>query len=855
MRLPDRYAPLGRLGVGRQGEVWLARDHVRGGEVAVKVLFPGQPAPLVRREVAALLALDLPGVVRLIDQGTTRQDDGRPAPFLVMEHVPGVPFPRLGQASWPAVLGPGAALLRVLRHVHALGIVHRDLKPDHVRVRGDHVVLLDFGAVCGPGSDAGGPQDEAGAGDERYMAPEQIIEPELVEHQADLYSVGLMLYEALAGRPPHRLSDLRRERLKGTHTPIGVLRPDLPAEAVALISALMARQPEDRPADAEAALRLVGLGAGAEIAPAFAHWGGPPPDREALAALFRGPERLFGRRSAALAALTRRALPDPVDQAAELSAWLAAGRARWDHGAVELTPADLAWLDEDIPLRPPPPSASVNALPAGLQDLHALLHVAWPGATEDQIARAHDAATLLSDLDELARGGHAARLADGRWRALTLPVHARVSAAQRRWAQALDEGAPARLRALLAAGAVEEATREAQVSAERHARLGDLVGAQRRLDQGLRLARDRQDLEGERTLLRVLAGVALAQSDLSATRVARYELARAVAQGADLVALDTLLRASELARGLDPVGALALLATLPADPDERLDRWRHALAVEAAQDAGPERHEVAQRAAEAWADERGTSTARADVQGWRGMLLATTDPVTSVELLMAAAAARPTLQGRLTALANGASGLMELGRMSEATAAARLLIAEGLAARLPVHTAVGEWVLRAVAWREGRALEPDGELVEAAAALGTNLRRAPILFTEAAFAWRGGDLRSAATWAETAAALWRDRVVPAAIMAEALALVCRGADVEAIAELAERAVGALGGDRPGLALQALGLLFTVQPALRARWQAPAIAALDALPRPYRTGLRELVDPERVIRITDPRPGP
>ncbi|MCK6501840.1 protein kinase [Myxococcota bacterium] len=252
--LAGRYRLLSPLGQGGGGEVFVALDLLEGREVAVKRLRAVGEAgqARVRREVGALRLLDLPGVVRILDDGV---HEGRA--FLVMERVVGAPFPGEGRVGWPALEGPTTSLLRTLARVHEAGVVHRDVKPGNVLVTADgQAVLLDFGLARG---DAVGPtitRTGAVMGTPRYLAPEQLV-GERAGPRADLYAVGVMLYEALAGCPPHEADDLEglwRLRLRETPLPLDRRVPELPPNLVELVARLLAIDPAARPATATAAL-------------------------------------------------------------------------------------------------------------------------------------------------------------------------------------------------------------------------------------------------------------------------------------------------------------------------------------------------------------------------------------------------------------------------------------------------------------------------------------------------------------------------------------------------------------------------------------------------------------------------
>ncbi|GDX79278.1 hypothetical protein LBMAG42_10890 [Deltaproteobacteria bacterium] len=176
-------------------------DKVTGRLVALKLLSTTSAHHIahVRREVYALHRLQMEGVVRLLEVGTHAAE-----PFLVLELVDGTPFPgRHRSPTGQDLTHCTLALLAVLARVHAAGIVHGDIKPSNVLVSEDgRVTLLDFGlsrdatqdlAACEVGADL--------AGTPRYLSPEQVLGAP-PDARADLYALGVMVFEAVSGRPP-----------------------------------------------------------------------------------------------------------------------------------------------------------------------------------------------------------------------------------------------------------------------------------------------------------------------------------------------------------------------------------------------------------------------------------------------------------------------------------------------------------------------------------------------------------------------------------------------------------------------------------------------------------------------------
>lgn len=240
--LSGRFRLRGAIGAGGAGEVFLAEDLRAGGVVAVKLsrLRGPQQEARWRREVSALRILDLPGVVRLVDAGV--EDDTR---IIAMEHVEGRPFPgRLGPCTWDDIAFSTLRLVETLGQVHEIGVLHRDLKPSNVLVRADgEPVVLDFGLARGDALGETFTQTGAVMGTPAYWPPEQLV-GKPVDSRADLYSLGVMLYEALAGEIPDRAEPLRR--LTSPFPPLHTAATGAPWAVCAVIDRLVAPEPDRR---------------------------------------------------------------------------------------------------------------------------------------------------------------------------------------------------------------------------------------------------------------------------------------------------------------------------------------------------------------------------------------------------------------------------------------------------------------------------------------------------------------------------------------------------------------------------------------------------------------------------------
>jgi serine/threonine-protein kinase len=291
-----RYRILGTLGQGGMGTVYRAEHVALRRQVALKVLgaeFQGTDLERrFEREARTAARLDHPGCVRVLDHGRTVDRQL----YLAMELIDG---PTL--ASWMAAAGTLRVadavratdeLLVALAYAHAQGVLHRDVKPENVmfarRGGGTCVVLIDFG-LAQLRDDAGITQRGACVGSPSYVAPERLLgEPS--DERADLYSVGIVLYEMLTGRRPFGAGeplDIAMRQLQDTPPPVAEIRPDLPAELVQLVTRALDKDPTRRFASAaemRAALARVLRAAPARgrITSAIAALPVPPPLPRAL---------------------------------------------------------------------------------------------------------------------------------------------------------------------------------------------------------------------------------------------------------------------------------------------------------------------------------------------------------------------------------------------------------------------------------------------------------------------------------------------------------------------------------------------------------------------------------------------
>lgn len=253
--LGNRYRLERRLAQGGMAEVWLATDLTLDRRVAIKWLKPSLATdPIVaerfRREARAVAGLEHPNIVAVHDVFT--ENDRQ---VVVMQLVDGKSLRQLldvqTRLSAELTIHIGASVAAALHAAHAHGFVHRDVKPGNILVTQDgRVLLTDFGIAKGIDGADDLTSDNVMMGTAKYLSPEQVRGRKL-DGRADLYSLGLVMYECLAGRVPFVGSsdaDTALARLQRDPTDLARLRPTLSAGLVELIHRLLARNPNRRPA-------------------------------------------------------------------------------------------------------------------------------------------------------------------------------------------------------------------------------------------------------------------------------------------------------------------------------------------------------------------------------------------------------------------------------------------------------------------------------------------------------------------------------------------------------------------------------------------------------------------------------
>jgi len=250
-KLKNRFKLYDRVGSGGFSSVYLARDEQNGQIVAVKILHEhlAQDPTLVRKfheELAKAARLQHPNVVSYLDQG-----DEQGMHFLVMEFLQGQTLAQVlkskGRLPVEQILSILTQVAQALQAAEGQGIVHRDLKPENLMILPNgQVKVMDFGIAkdtlsAGTGSGI--------ALTPRYASPEQILAKERVDIRSDLYSLGVILYEMAAGRPPFQENTpvgIYQEKVQGSYPLLQGVRSDLPGWLAAVQGRLMAPQRERR---------------------------------------------------------------------------------------------------------------------------------------------------------------------------------------------------------------------------------------------------------------------------------------------------------------------------------------------------------------------------------------------------------------------------------------------------------------------------------------------------------------------------------------------------------------------------------------------------------------------------------
>ena len=325
--LADRYTVVREIGRGGMATVYLAQDLKHPRQVALKVLRPEVAGALgadrFLQEIALAARLQHPHILGLLDSGILpdeRTGDPSGRPYYVMPYIEGESLrhrlDRESQLPVDAAITIAREVAGALDYAHGHGVIHRDIKPENILLSGGHALVADFGIAKALDAAGGERLTETGLalGTPQYMSPEQASATRALDGRADLYALGCVLYEMLAGTPPFTGPSAQAILARHSVDPIPSLhtvRGTVPTGIEWAITKAMAKVPADRFASAAefadalahperaplhraaGSRRLyAGLGLGAlAVAVAFggrrvADWvGGPPPQVRSLAVL------------------------------------------------------------------------------------------------------------------------------------------------------------------------------------------------------------------------------------------------------------------------------------------------------------------------------------------------------------------------------------------------------------------------------------------------------------------------------------------------------------------------------------------------------------------------------------------
>jgi serine/threonine-protein kinase len=253
----NRYEIIRPLGSGGVADVYLAHDEVLGRDVALKMLNRERSGDeefveRFRREARSAAALSHPNIVSIYDRG----ESGDGSCYISMEYLPGGTLKdrisRDGRLSPSVAAEVAVQISEALGAAHERGVIHRDIKPQNVLVtRSGDVKVVDFG-IARAESDTSMTRTNLVMGTAAYMSPEQATGSE-TEPRGDLYSLGVVMYEMLTGELPFKGEDPIAVAMKHVNVPLRPpkeIAPDIPEKMNALVTKLLAKDPNDRPANA-----------------------------------------------------------------------------------------------------------------------------------------------------------------------------------------------------------------------------------------------------------------------------------------------------------------------------------------------------------------------------------------------------------------------------------------------------------------------------------------------------------------------------------------------------------------------------------------------------------------------------
>jgi serine/threonine-protein kinase len=250
----DDYTVEREIGRGGMAIVYLAQDHRHNRSVAVKVLreelLGSAHADRFLREIKLEGQLQHPHILPIFDSGSCKG-----VLYYIMPYVEGetlrARLDREGMLTLEDTLRIGRQVAEALAYAHEKGVIHRDIKPANILLRSGNALVADFGVARALEESAGAALTQTGTvvGTPAYMSPEQAGGETNLDGRSDIYSLGCVLHEMLAGEPPFTGPTTQSVLAKHLNEPapsLGIVRPDLPAGIVDLVRRALAKVPADR---------------------------------------------------------------------------------------------------------------------------------------------------------------------------------------------------------------------------------------------------------------------------------------------------------------------------------------------------------------------------------------------------------------------------------------------------------------------------------------------------------------------------------------------------------------------------------------------------------------------------------
>jgi hypothetical protein len=854
-----RRFTLGRpIGHGGQGQVFLARDLFTNKDVAVKLFNRSDRAALwkTRQEIMALRLLNLPGVVRFLEDGL----HGNRC-YLAMDLIQGQPFSWSGAARprWDEIEGITLQVLDTLARIHHAGVLHRDIKPENILIHDGEATIVDFGVSDQHTLTARG---HGPAGTPEYIAPEQFS-PGVMGPGTDLYALGTALYITLSGqRPfsPTELLPLLEAKLTQAPAPLRERCPALPRHVADTIDAMMARHIQDRPRSADEVIDAL-RGRAHTLTPAPA---ARAQDAAALMPLFEGNERILRQRSTAADLLWRRTAGAPARVLEELNTWTARRYVLERGPHRRLLEEWIGRLEAHIPLfltRAPLADPRLRDLSSESLQLLGAAGLAWP-ACRDEVLRA---ALPLSDaqfegaLQALIDRALLVYLPDT---AQYLPLlspdlgalwdhHARFHLHQR-LIQAMRPGEPGRLLHRLCFSQPEDCLYEIEACANDLEALADQTALFELFVTGLPVIIEQIAHPKARDLLDRWLDHAISSNHTKHINLYLREIGRLLEHRADLQPLHDLALACSLTRETGGERALDELARIQTDEPAQ-ESLRLALEVFAHRRHPVEQQQAALDRYERWAAARAPHDPRTTARRLqlKGMIAYRAHDFHAAADAFKALAAVSQGQDLFLALMNHQSALMETGDLERAQEALQQLQARLRRSRSSYLLVRLLYFERALAYRRAQPLPMDEEFLSLAHDTQSILLESLAYSTEAAFSWRCGQRDRARDLALEAAELWARGDNPeVAALYQSLAIAC-GAPVhlERWQHLCQ-----IRRERPRLLLQSLALVHGHIPceAWPAGWEAARAAWASATPdSPHRFEILTRAEIEAALSLVQP----